>query len=74
MGSNLARGRLILVSRLVYVALDRAGYLVTLALLSISEWFAGLHPETPTDRAVREEGERLRREFPAIYFDDPPRP
>jgi hypothetical protein len=28
-------------------------------------------PETPVDRAIREEGERLRRAFPAIDFDHP---
>ena len=27
--------------------------------------------ETPEDRAIREEGERLRRAFPAIDFDHP---
>jgi hypothetical protein len=32
---------------------------------------AGPAPETPTDRAIREEGEKLRRAFPTIDFDDP---
>jgi hypothetical protein len=32
---------------------------------------AGPAPETPTDRAIREEGEHLRRAFPTIDFDDP---
>ena len=27
--------------------------------------------ETPEDRAIREEGERLRRAFPAVDFDHP---
>jgi hypothetical protein len=27
--------------------------------------------ETPVDRAIREEGERLRRAFPTIDFDNP---
>jgi hypothetical protein len=28
-------------------------------------------PETPVDRAIREEGERLRRAFPTVDFDNP---
>jgi hypothetical protein len=28
-------------------------------------------PETPEDRAIHEEGERLRRAFPSIDFDHP---
>ena len=28
-------------------------------------------PETPVDRAIREEGERLRNAFPDIDFDHP---
>jgi hypothetical protein len=28
-------------------------------------------PETPVDRAIREEGERLRKAFPGIDFDHP---
>jgi hypothetical protein len=28
-------------------------------------------PETPADRAIREEGERIRRVFPSIDFDRP---
>jgi hypothetical protein len=35
-------------------ALDRAGYLLTLARLSILDCLAGPSPETPTDRAIRE--------------------
>jgi hypothetical protein len=27
-------------------------------------------PEAPVDLAIREEGERLRKAFPAIDFDD----
>jgi hypothetical protein len=43
--------------------LDRADYLVTLARLAMLDW---LYPpeETPVDRAIREEGVRLRRGFP----------
>jgi hypothetical protein len=28
-------------------------------------------PETPADRAIREEGERLRKAFPTVDFDHP---
>jgi hypothetical protein len=28
-------------------------------------------PEAPEDRAIREEGERLRRAFPQVDFDQP---
>jgi hypothetical protein len=37
---------------------------------TVSIW---LHPpqETPVDRAIREEGERLRKAFPTIDFDNP---
>jgi len=30
-------------------------------------------PETPEDRAIREEGERIRKAFPWIDFDHPGR-
>jgi hypothetical protein len=33
------------------------------AWLGILDWLSPL-PETPTDRAIREEGERLRKAFP----------
>ena len=38
--------------------------------LTLFDW---LHPppETPIDRAIREEGERLRRAFPTVNWDDP---
>ena len=52
-------------------AFDRADYLITLARLSVLDWLAGSPPEIPTDRAIREQGERLRREFPTVDFDDP---
>jgi hypothetical protein len=45
--------------------MDRADYLVTLARLSVLDWLAPM-PETPTHRAIREEGERLRKAFPQI--------
>ena len=49
--------------RLCAELLDRADYLLTLARLTFLDWLAPL-PETPTDRAIREEGERLGRAFP----------
>jgi hypothetical protein len=52
---------------------DRADYAVTLARLSILDRFAGPPPETPPDRAIREQGERLREAFPRVDFDDPGR-
>ncbi len=43
--------------------------------LRVLDMIAGPAPGTPVDHAVREEGERLRRAFPTIVFDDPsPRP
>jgi hypothetical protein len=49
---------------------DGADYLLTVARLSMLDW---LHPaqETPVDRAIRKEGERLRQAFPTIDFDNP---
>jgi len=57
--------------RLVYIVLDRADYLLTLARLTILDWVTGPPPETSIDRAIREEGERLRKAFPEIDFDHP---
>jgi hypothetical protein len=47
-----------------------ADYLLTLARLTVLDWLVP-PPETPTDRAIREEGERLRKAFPEIDFDHP---
>jgi hypothetical protein len=58
-------------SRLYSEFLDRADYLLTLARLTVLDWLAGPPPETPTDKAIREEGERLRKAFPEINFDRP---
>jgi hypothetical protein len=44
--------------------LTAADYLRTLARLSVFDWLHQRLPETPLDRAIREEGERLRRAFP----------
>ena len=37
---------------------------------TIVGWFDRT-PETPEDRAIREEGERIRKAFPSIDFDHP---
>jgi hypothetical protein len=37
---------------------------------TIEGWFDRT-PETPEDRAIREEGEQIRRAFPSIDFDQP---
>jgi hypothetical protein len=58
---------------IVAKALDRADYLITQARLGILDWLAGPLPETPTDTAIREQGERLRKAFPQLDFDDPSR-
>jgi hypothetical protein len=57
--------------RLVFAALDNAAHLLMLGRLRLHDWLAGLPPETLTDRAIREEGERLRVAFPKTDFDDP---
>jgi hypothetical protein len=57
--------------RVICSALDRAGYLMTAARLRLLDWLAGSPPETTTDRAIRKDGERLRKAFPEVDFDDP---
>ncbi len=47
---------------------DRADYVLTLARLTVFDWLAGPPPETPTDKAIRERGERLRAAF--SWFDE----
>jgi hypothetical protein len=51
--------------------IDHADYLLTLGRLTLLDWLAGTPPETPTDRAICEQGERLRKAFPQIDFDHP---
>ncbi len=60
-----------MIRRLCAELLDRADYMLTLARLTVLDRLAGSPPETPTDRAIREEGERLRKAFPEIDFDRP---
>jgi hypothetical protein len=50
-------------------ALDRAGYLITIARLGVLDWLAGPYPETPADRVRAQEGQRLRHAFRAVDFD-----
>jgi len=57
--------------RFVYAALDNAAHLLMLARLRLHDRIAGSPPQTPTDRAIREEGEQLREAFPKADFDDP---
>jgi hypothetical protein len=60
-------------SRVVHLcarALDRPGYLMTLALLHLYDWIAGPLPETPADRIRAEKAET----FPEGNFDDPTPP
>jgi hypothetical protein len=45
--------------------------LLTLARLTVLDWLAGPPPETSIDRAIREQGERLRKAFPEVDFDYP---
>jgi hypothetical protein len=44
-----------MVRRLCAELLVRADCLLTLARLTVLDWLAGPPPETPTDRAIREE-------------------
>jgi hypothetical protein len=61
------RGSLLTVMRDIWRAIaDRWSFEVA----SIRLWLFPL-PETPEDRAIREEGERVRRAFPRIDFDHP---
>ena len=46
-------------------------YGFTVAKLWLLDRIAGPMPETEEDRHIREEGERLRRAFPQVDFDDP---
>jgi hypothetical protein len=56
--------------RWVSAAVDRADHLLTVPRLWILDRFLPLE-EAPVDRAIREEGERLRKAFRAIDFDNP---
>jgi hypothetical protein len=56
--------------RLVCKALDDAAHLLMLARLRLHDWIAGPGRESPTDRAIREGGEQLRKAFPEIDFNN----
>jgi hypothetical protein len=53
--------------RLCAELLDRTDHLLALARLTVLDWLAPL-PETSIDRAIRDEGERIRKAFP--FFDE----
>jgi hypothetical protein len=57
--------------RWLYAGLDNAAHLLMLVRLRLHDWIAGPPPETPTDHAIREEGEQVRKAFPEIDFVDP---
>jgi hypothetical protein len=59
--------------RLFQEAADALHDAYTLTALRLFDRILGPFPETPTDRAIREEGEQLRKAFPEIDFDDPRR-
>jgi hypothetical protein len=61
------------VRRLWWCISDAAHYAYTLTALRLLDRILGPFPETSTDRAIREEGEQLRKAFPQIDFDDPKR-
>jgi hypothetical protein len=52
--------------RLAAELTDRVDYVLTLVRLTVLDWLAAPPPETPEDRAIRDEGERLRRAFPFL--------
>jgi hypothetical protein len=51
--------------RLRAALMDRADYVLTMARLTVLDRLAPL-PETGTDKAIREEGERIRKAFPLL--------
>ena len=56
-------GRAVTIGSRLSAIPDRADYVLTLARLWVLDRLAPL-PETPIARAIREEGERLRKAFP----------
>jgi hypothetical protein len=58
------------IGRRLSAVIEHADYLLMVARLSVLDWLA-LPRETPVDRAIREQGERLRNAFPGIDFDNP---
>ena len=57
--------------RLLQRFADGADYGFATTRLWLLDRLLGPSPETQTDRAIREEGERLRKAFPSIDFDNP---
>jgi hypothetical protein len=58
------------IGRWLSAGIDHADYLLTVARLWALDRLAPM-PDTPVDRAIREEAERLRKAFPTIDFDNP---
>jgi hypothetical protein len=58
------------IGRWLSAVVDRVDHLITLARLWVLDRLVPT-PETPADGAIREEGERLRKAFPTIDFDNP---
>lgn len=56
---------------LVCKALDDGVHLLMFARLRLHDWIAGPPPETPSDRAILDEGEQVRKAFPEIDFTNP---
>jgi hypothetical protein len=54
----------------LWAVVDRGDYLLTLARLWAVDRLTSML-ETPVDWAILGEGERLRKAFPAIDFDNP---
>src|ERR1051325_410652 len=67
-GSDRQRGPL---RRAIQRLTEAADHWFTGWRLGLLDRFLGPMPETPEDRAIQEEGERLRRAFPQINFDNP---
>jgi hypothetical protein len=58
------------IGRWLSAVVDHADYLLTAARLWVLDRLSPPE-ETPVDRAIREEGERLRKAFPNVDFDHP---
>jgi hypothetical protein len=67
---RLIGGKAVTIRSRLSAIVDRADYLLNVARLWVLDRVAQM-PETPVDRAILEEGERLRKAFPKIDFDHP---
>ena len=62
-----------MVNRRVHLWDETSERVTLVRLWVVLDLLAGPTPEAPTDRAVREKGERLRAAFPTVDFDHPAR-